>query len=194
MRLPRRMYIGLLCNYTACFLWFSSPGAATAQDVYLCVWRNPERTMTKIFPDAKDYATVNLKIPSNQQQAIEKELGFELLAGQRDKFQYFRMSGENGNQIGTIIAASQKGEFGAIEFVFGLDTSHTINGLYVQRSRERDQSFKERAFLDLFVGKSIEEVRSLDSVWKGASNHGINAIIRGLSKELVAFRILVLDK
>ena len=34
---------------------------AIAQDVYLCVWRNPERTMKKLFPDAEGYLTAAIE-------------------------------------------------------------------------------------------------------------------------------------
>ncbi|MBD3315158.1 MAG: hypothetical protein GF344_05180, partial [Chitinivibrionales bacterium] len=75
--------------------------------------------MTKIFPDAKDYLTVNEKISPQQLTTIEKKLGYEVLPGQRDVFQYFTMTGENGDPIGAIIAVTQKGEYGAVEVVFG---------------------------------------------------------------------------
>lgn len=157
------------------------------QDIYLCVWRNPERTMTKIFPDARDYKTVNHALAPQEREVIEAKVGFTLLPGQRDQFQYFEMTGEGGKRIGTIIAASQKGEFGAIEFVFGMDTLGVIKGIYIQRSRERDTRFKERKFLDQFVGKKNAQVIAFTAAFKGEKNRGIDAVINGLKKELVTF-------
>lgn len=176
----------------ACFLLLISVLPIAAQDVYLCVWRNPERTMTRIFPDARDYKTINLRISEAQRKIIEEKIGYELLPGQQDQFQYFEMTGEKGQIVGTIIAASQKGEFGAIEFVFGLDADMIIKDIYIQRARERDQSFKDRSFLDLFVGKSIQDTMSLDQLYTGDPTSGTTAVIRGLAKELVAFETLVL--
>lgn len=176
----------------ACFLLLISVLPIAAQDVYLCVWRNPERTMTRIFPDARDYKTINLRISEAQRKTIEERLGFELLPGQQDQFQYFEMTGEKGQIVGTIIAASQKGEFGAIEFVFGLDADMIIKDIYIQRARERDQSFKDRSFLDLFSGQSIKEKMGFDQLHIGESTPGTAAVIRGLIKELVAFEALVL--
>lgn len=178
----------------ACLLGIFSALPLSAQDIYLCVWRNPERTMTRIIPDAKDYRTVNNKVTGRQREAIEARLGFKLLPGQRDQFQYFEMTGEKGKRLGTIIAASQKGEYGAIEFVLGMDTNNVINGIYVQRSRERDTRFKDRKFLDLFVGKKLGDAMSLGKFYKGEKTKGTDAVIQGIQKELVAYEILVANK
>ena len=101
---------------------FAGIAPAIAQDVYLCVWRNPERTMKKLFPDAEGYLTVETGISGEQKEEIESRLGLELLPGQQDRFLYFTMTDADGADIGTVIAASQKGQYGAIEFIFGLDT------------------------------------------------------------------------
>jgi hypothetical protein len=98
------------------------------------------------------------------------------------------MTGEGGRRVGTIIAASQKGEFGAIEFVFGMDTNSVITGLYIQRSRERDARFKDRAFLDLFVGRHAGDAMKLDNLYKGPKSRGTDAVINGLKKELVTYQ------
>lgn len=162
-----------------------------AQDVYLCVWRNPERTMTRIFPNAKDYISVNEKVAPEQLKVIEETIGFEVLPGQRDVFPYFKMTGEDGERIGTIIAVTQKGEFGAIEFVFGLDTNQVIKGLYIQRARERDRTFKERQFLDLFVGRKTVEPLEFTKLYTGPKTPGTSAVIRGITKALVTYEVIV---
>ncbi len=148
--------------------------------------------MTRIFPEARDYKTVNVRIPADKRKMIEEKMGYELLPGQQDQFQYFEMTGEKGQVIGTVIAASQKGEFGAIEFVFGLDTDMVINEIYIQRARERDTSFKDQDFLDLFAGKSIREAADFDKLYNGDPSIGTDAVIRGLKKELIAYETLVL--
>jgi hypothetical protein len=155
------------------------------------VWRNPERTMTQIFPDAKDYLSVNEKIAPSQLSEIEATIGSEVLPGQRDIFSYYRMTGQKGEHIGTIIAVTQKGEYGAVEFVFGFDTKKVIKGLYVQRARERDQGFKKREFLDLFVGKSARDALTFDALYGGPETPGTEAVVRGLKKALVAYDVVV---
>lgn len=178
-------------RFIVSFLFLFSALPASAQDVYLCVWRNPERTMTRLFPDARDYKTVSIPISADQRKRIEGRLGVSLLPGQQDQFQYYEMTGEKGRVIGTIIAASQKGEYGAVEFVFGLDREGVIRDIYVQRARERDPSFKERAFLDLFVGRSFREAADLAKLHTGEPTPGATAVIRGLVKELVCYEELV---
>ena len=149
--------------------------------------------MGRIFKDAKDYKSQSRKISKEKRALIEKKLGSELLPGQRDFFQYYEMTGKDGKNIGHIIACSQKGQYGAVEVVFGLDDKHKINGIYVQRSRERDRSFKKRNFLDRFIGKSVNEARDFPKLHKGKKTPGTEAVIRGLMKELITFKEIVLD-
>ncbi len=146
--------------------------------------------MTRIFPAARDYRTVTLPIAAAQRAAIEQATGFPLLPGQREQFQYYAMTGEAGRPVGTIIAASQKGEYGAIEFVFGLDPAGAVAGIYVQRARERDQGFKERAFLDQFVGLKLADTERLRRRLAGEKRRGQGAVLQGLLKELTTFREL----
>ena len=157
----------------------------------MCVWRNPERTMTRIFPDARDYKSVTARISAEQRAVIEKTLGYELLPGQQDQFQYYQMLDAAGSAIGTIIPSTQKGEFGAVEFVFGLGPDNVIKGLYIQRARERDQAFKKRVFLDLFVGRTTADRDAIAQIDSGGSTPGKQAVIRGLFKELTTMETLV---
>lgn len=150
--------------------------------------------MTKIFPDAKDYITVNEKVSPEQAKKIEDRLGFKLLPGQREQFQYFKMTNAQGKIIGYTIAASQKGEYGAIEFVIGFDTKFTIKDLYIQRSRERDVKFKDRSFLDLFKGKNFKDSKVLENAYKGQASLGTTAVIHGIMKEMVSYEEIVMKR
>ncbi len=163
-----------------------------AQEKFICVWRNPERTMTKLFPEARDYKTKTVDISKEKLTAIETRIGMEVLAGQRKQFQYFEMLNGDGEIVGYTSAITQKGEFGAIEFVFGLSTEHKIIGIYIQRARERNREFKEPSFLETFVGKGISTVDSIVDPLGENANHGSKAIVNGLRKELVSFDELVL--
>jgi hypothetical protein len=148
--------------------------------------------MKRLFPDAEGYLTVDVGISEEQRTEIESRLGFDLLPGQRDRFLHFTMTDGDGAEIGTVIAASQKGQYGAVEFIVGLDAELVIRDLYIQRARERDSSFKEREFLDLFVGRKLSEAGDLHRLYKGAETPGTTAVIRGLHKELVAYDVVVL--
>ncbi|MEZ4604204.1 MAG: hypothetical protein R2861_12660 [Desulfobacterales bacterium] len=87
--------------------------------------------MTRIFPDARDYKTVTVRISPEARQRIEDQVGYELLPGQQDQFQYFEMTGENGQTIGTIIPSTQKGSTEPWNLFSGLDNDLTIADIYV---------------------------------------------------------------
>jgi len=152
---------------------------------YKCIWRNPERTMMRIFPQASDYKTISKKISAENLEEIEEKAG-ELLPGQKEVFQYYELLDEDNESLGYIFASTQKGEYGAIEFVFGADKNGKIIGIYIQRSRERDKEFKRKEFLDLFVGKAIIDINELEYT----KTIGTKAIVSGLEKELVSFEVL----
>lgn len=165
-------------------IFFSFAPMSYAEEAYMCIWRNPERTMVRIFPDAMDYKTITKKISSENLQKIEEKAG-ELLPGQREVFQYYELMGDDAS-LGYIFASTQKGEYGAIEFVFGVDKESKITGIYIQRSRERDREFKKKEFLDRFIGKNITEIENM----KFISTTGTQAVMSGIKKELAAFEVL----
>jgi hypothetical protein len=158
---------------------------AEAQETFPCVWRNPERTMRKIFPEASDYKTVNLPISSELRKVIETELGAALLPGQQEIFTYYEMTDSRGKTIGYIMAPAQKGEYGVIEFVFGLNMEKTIVDIYIQRSREKVNKFKERPFLKKFIGRKASEYGEIGKMAGKTETFGERAIIEGLKKELL---------
>src|SRR5574341_1001211 len=83
----------------------------------VCVWRNPERTMSTIFPEAKDYRTVDKKISPDKREIIEKKLNDKLAPGEREDWTYYKILGKDDQGLGCIIADAEKGEFGVIEIV-----------------------------------------------------------------------------
>jgi len=168
------------------------PGPCQAQEVYICVWTNPERTMTRIFPQARDYRTVTKKISPQALKTIEDRIQSKLLPGQRETYQYYEMLDDRGNHLGYILAASQKGEYGAIEFVFGIGLDFTIKGIYIQRARERDTEFKKPEFLEQFIGKNIKDADTME-IGKditAKNTIGTAAVVSGVKKELIAFEEL----
>lgn len=148
--------------------------------------------MTRLFPDAKDYKTQTVAIPEEKLSAIEERIKTEVLPGQRKQFQYFEMKNGEGETIGYTLAVTQKGEFGAIEFVFGLDMNHAVKGMYIQRARERNREFKTPEFLAEFTGKSVTDAESLSDPLGEDGNVSSEAVVSGIRKEMVAFDELVL--
>ena len=183
--------IAPLCSCIVSLLFLGNTSFLSAQEVYVCVWRNPERTMTRLFPAARDYQTVSLPITSAQLAAIESASGTTVLPGQRTQFQYFVMLDSAGATIGYTAAVTQKGEYGAIEFIIGLDRGFSVTGMYIQRARERHNQFREEAFLRGFAGKSICDIASISDPYGAGGNYGTRAIVQGLRKELAAFAVLV---
>ena len=182
--------------------WFSfivfgvgfGDGGAWAQEVYLCVWRNPERTMTRLFPEARDYRTVTVPIPAPVLSRIEARARGTLLPGQREQYQYYEMLDGQGRVIGHTQAMTEKGEFGAIEFVFGTDPQHRIIGLYIQRQRERDRRFREASFLDRFKGLAVADAEAFSDPLGPSGSVATRAITEGVRKALIEFDELVLKK
>lgn len=180
-------------SFIAFLVLFANP-VARAQEVYICVWRNPERTMTRLFPAAKDYRTVTVPITPGALARIEERAGAPLLPGQREQYQYFEMLDGEGKIIGHTQAMTQKGEFGAIEFVFGMDLQQKVTGLYIQRQRERDRRFREESFLAKFHGLSVEAATAFADPMGKDATVGTRAVTLGVRKALIEFDELVLKK
>ncbi len=149
-------------NSARCFrtgLFFAAVLVLAASAVFadVCVWRDPERTMQKIFPQARDYETVERKIPSEKLRLIEGRLGKSLDPGEREDWVFYRIRGKVGETLGYVLTDAEKGEYGAIEVVMGITPEGKVTGVYIQRARERDQEFKSRGFLDQFSGKTKED-------------------------------------
>jgi len=123
----------------------------------VCVWRDPERTMQRLFPQARDYKTVTVKMTDEKAAAIEKALGTRLDASEKSEFNFYEITGGPGKPrpIGTVLALAGKGQYGVIEVVVGLDGEGTIVGAYIQRSRERvTKAIQAPEFLKQFEGKA----------------------------------------
>jgi len=150
--------------------------------------------MTRLFPAARDYRTVSVPIPPTKLEQIEKRVGAAMLPGQREQFQYFDMLDRDGKIIGYTQAMTQKGEFGAIELVFGMDLGHRVTGLYIQRARERDRSFREETFLQHFTGVGIAEAEALSDPNGDKGTIATQAVTLGIKTALIAFDELVRKK
>ncbi len=119
----------------------------------VCVWRDPERTMARLFPQAQDYKTVTVKLTPAQVQAIEQTLGTPVDPSEKAEMNFYEIVDAQGKSLGTVMALAGKGEYGAIEVVIGIDPASKIIGAYIQRSRERSTSaLQSPAFLKQFVG------------------------------------------
>ncbi len=124
----------------------------------VCVWRDPERTMEKLFPQASDYKTRTVKMTPPRIAAIEQALGMPLESTERKEFDLYDINGAVGGKsqkLGTVLALAGKGEYGSIEVVIGIGNNGKVIGAYIQRTRERaSASIQSPEFLKQFVGKT----------------------------------------
>jgi len=139
----------------------------------VCVWRDPERTMQKIFPSARDYKTTTVKFEPATVRAIEQALGGPFEEASAGEFNFYDIMGVvqgKPQRLGTLMALAGKGEYGVIEVVIGIDTSGTILGAYIQRSRERvTPALQSAAFLAQFHGKTAAADFTVGTSLKPAS-------------------------
>lgn len=114
--------------------------------------------MQRIFPAARDYKTITVKLTPETIAAIEKAIGGPLENSEKSEFNFYELTGTVGGKtqrIGTIVALAGKGEYGAIEVVIGVDEGGKIVGTYIQRARERaTKALQSKSFLEQFVGKT----------------------------------------
>lgn len=127
----------------------------------VCVWRDPERTMTKLFPAATDYRTVTQRITPELARQVEERAGTTLDDSERAEFNFYEITGRAAGatvRLGTVLALAGRGEYGAIEVVVGLDPDERIVGVYIQRMRERQgDKLRAEAFLGQFRGKTKDD-------------------------------------
>jgi tRNA/tmRNA/rRNA uracil-C5-methylase (TrmA/RlmC/RlmD family) len=153
----------------------------------VCVWRDPERTMIRLFPKAKDYETIDRKISNQQRDRIEEQLGKPLDPGEREGWIYYKIRGQKGETLGYILTDAEKGEYGVIEIVMGITTDGKSIGLYIQRARERNKEFKSKEFLDQFIGKTKSDPIQIGNDIKAKTSLPTEQIAYGVRKMLVMF-------
>lgn len=140
--------------FTCLFLLLLLPQAAQAD---VCVWRDPERTMTRLFPDAQDYITVDRKMNDSLVARIEEVLGEPLEDTEKKEFSFYEIKAGQ-HSLGWVLALAGTGVYGVIETVIGLNPDGSIRGVYLQRIREpqrKDLSADE--FLNQFKGKTLQD-------------------------------------
>ena len=153
----------------------------------VCVWRDPEKTMALIFPQARDYKTLDRKISNEKRTNIEKRIGKPLDPGERETWSHHEIIGHNGKTIGYIIADAEKGEYGVIEIVMGITPDGKVKQVYIQRARERNKELKSKEFLEQFVNKTKEDPITLGKDIKAESSITTQQVAFAVRKMLVMF-------
>lgn len=161
---------------------------ATSARADVCVWRDPERTMQRIFPAARDYKTVTTKMNPDRIAAIEKGIGVPLDDSEKREFDRYEITGSDGGQLGTILALAGRGEFGAIEVVIGVNPAGRVVGVYIQRSRERvTRALQAPDFLNQFAGKTKND--GLDSIKPASPDaEAASRVVAFVIKKMLVFQ------
>lgn len=159
----------------------------------VCVWRDPEPTMQKIFPPARDYKTVTVKMTPERIAAIEEALGAKLDESEKSEFNFYDIIGVaegKPQKLGTVMALAGKGEYGAIEVVIGVEDSGKIVGAYIQRSRERaTKAIQAAEFLNQFAGKTKDDGLDVGKELKPAASdaEAASRIVAFVVKKMLVF-------
>lgn len=166
---------------------------ATSALADVCVWRDPERTMQKLFPQARDYKTRTEKMTPERMAAIEKAIGVPLEDTERKEFDLYEITGSvdgKAQKLGTVLALAGKGEYGTIEVVVGVDGAGKLVGVYIQRSRERvSKALQSPGFLKQFAGKTRNDGFDIGKDIKPASPDAENAsrVVAFVVKKMLVF-------
>ena len=182
------------CFRTGLLLVIAVLLAASTARADVCVWRDPERTMQRIFPQAKDYETIERKISGEKAGVIEKRLGKPLDPGEREDWIFYKIRGNKGGILGYVLTDAEKGEYGAIEIVMGITPEGKVAGVYIQRARERGKEFKSKDFLDQFIGKTKESPLHIGKDIKGASSLPVEQVSFAVRKMLIMYDELKKEK
>jgi hypothetical protein len=159
----------------------------------VCVWRDPERTMQKLFPQARDYKTRTVKMTAERMAAIERAIGVPLEDTERKEFDLYEITGSldgKPQKLGTVLALAGKGEYGTIEVVIGVDRAGRLVGAYIQRTRERvSKALQSPEFLNQFAGKTKNDGFDVGTDIKPASADAENAsrVVAFVVKKMLVF-------
>lgn len=153
----------------------------------ICVWRDPDRAMSRLFPSAGDYRTIDVKISPQALARIEKGLGKALGPGERANWIFYAITGRKGEIIGHVLTDAERGQHGTIEIVLGLGVDGKVATIYIQRSRERDKALKSKEFLDQFIGKTVADPLRLGEDIKAGRSVATEQTAFGVRKMLVMY-------
>lgn len=178
----------MFCKTLVQYLWVSLMVLPALAQADVCVWRDPERTMIKLFPEAKDYKTEVYKPNPDQIERIEALAGVPLLASEKVEYNLYAITAD-GRTLGWVLALAGTGEYGAIETVVGLDTDRRIRGVYLQRIRERqNKALKSDEFLSQFRGKTLQDTFDIKPV---AGAEKASSEITHLIRKMLAFEAVL---
>jgi hypothetical protein len=141
----------LLFSLVLFFVLYRSSEAA------LCAFRNPDRDVYFLFPEATAYRSVTKVINSKIQKKTEEFLGLPLDYDEDGEHTFYLiLKGED--VIGIIRPHAERGKYGIVEMVWAFTLDGKIIDFIIQRSRERGtMKLKSEGFRRQFKGKNLND-------------------------------------
>ncbi len=161
----------------------------------VCIWRDPDKDIKKIFPQATGYKSVVRRYNKKEKEIIEKLINKEL---DPDETEFtFYLIFMNKKRIGTVLTHTEKGQYGAIEVVIGLDSLNRVQKVLIQRDREiKSKELRSENFLNQFKGKSFKDTIEINKTIKPikGAEKASKSIAFSVKKMLIIYEILKEEK
>lgn len=144
--------------------WIVMTVSDTSYAAVGCDLNDPDRDVTRLFPESTGYKTLYLSIDKKGGEPLFRQIEQRL----GDKFQglyetidvpYTLYEIYKGNdKIGYIHGVNQKGQFGGIQVFLTLDLEGTIKSLYFQKlTSKAAKQLRSEEFTRQFVGLTLTD-------------------------------------
>ncbi|NIA02559.1 MAG: hypothetical protein GWP15_04185 [Nitrospirae bacterium] len=137
-------------------LWTLSPLFLESSEAALCTFRNPDKDVYVLFPEATGYRTVIKVVDEKIQKKVEEYLGQELDFDEVGEHTFYLVL-KGKEVIGIIRPHAERGKYGIVEIIWAFTTDGGIIDFKIQRSREKGtNNVKNEEFRRQFRAKTIE--------------------------------------
>ena len=137
-------------------LWMLSPLLVESSQAALCAFRNPDKNVYVLFPEATGYRSVVVKLDKKAQEKTEKYLGQKLDFDEVGEHTFYLIL-KDTDVIGMIRPHAERGRYGIVEMIWAFTINGKIKDYKIQRSRERGtDKVKREEFRRQFRGKTLK--------------------------------------
>lgn len=137
-------------------LWVFSPLFLESSEAALCAFRNPDRDVYVLFPEATGYRSVIKILDKKMQEKVEEYLGQKLDFDEIGEHTFYLIL-KDKDVIGMIRPHAERGKYGIVELVWAFTLDGKIKDYKVQRSRERStDKIKREEFRRQFRDKTLK--------------------------------------
>ena len=135
-------------------LFFALPKNSEAS---LCAFRNPDRDVYILFPEATGYRLIMKALDSEGKKKIEGFLGQPLDYDESGKHTFYLIL-KSEEIIGIIRPHAERGRYGIVEMVWAFTLDGKIIDFIIQRSRERGtRKLRSEEFHKQFRDKRLDD-------------------------------------